>query len=106
MYLYRILQLDQDDPVSKLFWELKKFSDIGEKNWWTGVEKSLQKYGLSSDLEEIRTTSKQKFSDTIKLAVTKVALSQLKAECSSFKKTAGLHYEELKLQKYLSQKYL
>ena len=43
MYLHRILQLCQDDPVSKLFWELKKFSDIGESNWWTGVEKCLQK---------------------------------------------------------------
>ena len=93
MYLHRILQLCQDDPVSKLFWELKKFSDIGESNWWTGVEKCLQKYSLPSDLEVIRATSKEKFSDTVKLAISRVALYQLNVECSALKKTAGLHYE-------------
>ena len=105
MYLHRILQLDQDDPVVKLFWELKKFSDCGETNWWTGVEKCLEDYCLPIDLEVIRAMSKQKFSDAVKSAVAKVALSQLKAECSALKKTAGLHYHELNPQKYLSALY-
>ena len=102
MYLHRILQLSKDDPVVELFWELKKFSEIGESNWWTGVDKCLKKYGLPTDLEVIQTTSKQKFSETVKAAITTVALNQLNAECSALKKTTGLHYRELKCQRYLS----
>ena len=32
MYLHRILQLEPTDPVWKLFWDLKRMSDAGEKN--------------------------------------------------------------------------
>ena len=56
-------------------------------------------------MDVIRAMLKQKFSETVKSAVTEVALCQLKAECSALKKTAGLHYDELKPQKYLSALY-
>ena len=101
MYLYRILQLESTDPVSKLFWDLKKMSEAGETNWWTGVEPSLEKYHLPTDLGKIKGMSKDCFARKVKDAVTKAALSQLQSECQSLKKTASLQYEHLELQDYL-----
>ena len=105
MFLHRILQLEPTDPVLRLFKEQVKFNEAGEKNWWTGVEKCLQKYSLPVDLEIIRTMSKDRFSKLVKDSVGKSALCQLKAECVSLKKTAGLEYKELQLQNYLSVLY-
>ena len=105
MFLHRILQLEPTDPVLRLFKEQMKFNEAGEKNWWTGVEKCLQKYSLPVDLEIIRTMSKDRFSKLVKDSVGKSALCQLKAECVSLKKTAGLEYKELQLQNYLSVLY-
>jgi len=103
MYLHRILQLEPTDPVWKLFWDLKRMSDAGEKNWWSGVEPLLHKYSLPHDLNEIKLMSKDSYARKVKAAVTSVALSQLVAECQSLKKTASLQYKELKVQEYLTQ---
>ena len=100
MYLYRILQLEQTDPVCQLFWEMVKMSEAGEKNWWTGVQSSLLKFNLPSDLNEIQEMTKDSFSKLVKAAVNETALRQLLEECQSLKKTATLHYSELKLQEY------
>ena len=63
------------------------------------------KYDLPSDLDVIKTMSKDSFSALVKSAVSKTALLDLKAECSGLKKTAGLQYDALKLQKYMSVLY-
>ena len=102
MFLHRILQMDPTDPVFQLFVEMQKFSEAGEKNWWTGVEKCLEKYELPTDLEKVKSMSKESFSTLVKKAVTRTALASLKAECGGLKKTASLKYDSLELQPYLS----
>ena len=105
MFLHKILQLDHTDPVFKLFEEQRRFSEAGERNWWTGVEQSLQKYDLPLDLEVIRSMPKDSFSNVVRNSVTKTALNHLQTECSGLKKTANLKYDALKLQDYLSVLY-
>ena len=105
MYLYKILQLEQTDPVYNLFWELVKMSEAGQRNRWTGVKSSLLKFNLPSDLNDIRNLSKDSFSNLVKAAVTETALHQLVEECRSLKKTAALHYSEFKLQEYWEHLY-
>ena len=105
MFLHKILQLDHTDPVFKLFGEQRRFSEAGEKNWWTGVKQSLIKHDLPSDFDIIRSMSRDAFSNVVKNAITKTALNNLQAECSGLKKTANLKYSTLKLQDYLSVLY-
>ena len=102
MFLHRILQMDPADPVFQLFEEMQKFSEAGEKNWWTGVEKCLGKYKLPTDFDKIKSMTKESFSTLVKKAVTRTALESLKVECAGLKKTAVLKYDSLKLQEYLS----
>ena len=106
MYLHRILQLEPDDPVWKLFWESVRLCDAGEKNWWAGVKTSLSKYNLPINLDDIKIMSKQQFSNRVKSAVTEVALRDLLAETQSLKKTACLHYDSLELQDYFSHLFI
>ena len=105
MYLHRILQLEPTDPVYKLFVEMKNFSAAGEINWWTGVECSLQKYNLPSDLNVVKSMSKEVFSAAVKKAVTNVAFESLKTECAGMKKTTNLKYDALEVQDYLRELY-
>ena len=106
MYLHRILQLEPDDPVWKLFWESVRLCDAGEKNWWAGVRTSLSKYNLPTNLDDIKIMSKQQFSNRVKSAVTEVALRELLAESRSLKKTACLQYDSLELQDYFSHLFI
>ena len=77
----------------------------GEKNWWSGVKTSLEKFNLPSNLEEIREMSKECYARTVKAAVTEVALHQLVTELHNLKKTKSLNYDSLKLQNYLTHLY-
>ena len=106
MYLHRILQLEPNDPVWELFWELVRMNEAGEKNWWTGVQSSLLKYGLPDDLSQIKTMSKNCFAEKVKSAVYTAALQELVAESHSLKKTASLEYKSLKVQDYFSHLYI
>lgn len=104
MYLHKILQLSSSDPVSQMFWEMKKFHEAGEKNWWSGIASCLSKYGLP-ELDQIKKLSKDCFARRVKESVTEYALKQLVTECCGLKKTADLRYDSLKLQDYFSYLY-
>ena len=104
IYLHKILQLSSSDPVSQMFWEMKKFHEAGEKNWWSGIVPCLSKYGLPQ-LDEIKELSKDCYVRRVKKSVTEFALRQLVAECRGLKKTATLEYDCLKLQDYFSYLY-
>ena len=105
MYLHRILQLESTDPVLKLFWELVRMNEAGEKNWWTGVQHSLLQYSLPTDLNDIKAMSKNGFAEKVKAVISQKALDQLLGECQSLKKTTNLQYESLKPQEYWSYLY-
>ena len=101
MFLYRILQLEPTDPVYNLFCEMVKLNEDGELNWWSGVKVALAKFNLPSDLDVIKKMTRNSFTKLVKTSVSQTALNQLLNECQNQKKTADLHYKELKLQHYL-----
>ena len=81
-------------------------NEAGEKNWWTGVQLSLLKYGLPNNLSHNKLMSKNCFAEKVKNAVYTAALQELVAECHSHKKTANLEYKSLKVQDYFSHLYV
>ena len=93
MFLHTILQLEDDDPVKLMFWNLVSLHEAGESNWWTEVVTKMERYSLVCDLEEIRSVSKNVFAKRVKKAVTGAAFIELKENCSSLKKTSDLSYE-------------
>ena len=104
IYLHKILQLNSSDPVSQMFWEMKKFHEAGERNWWSGIAPCLTKYDLPQ-LDQIKGLSKDCYARKVKESVAEFALKQLVAECRGLKKTADLSYDGLKLQDYFSYLY-
>ena len=101
MFLHRILQLSEDDPVNIMFWNVKLHHEAGESNWWSDVVKNMERYNLVCDLDEIKATSKNVFSNRVKKAVTEFAFTELKENCRSLKKTADLNYQKFETQDYL-----
>ena len=80
MFLHRILQLDETDPVWKTFVSMKSLHEAGENNWWTGVNKIVNKYGLS-DLGKLKKATKDTFLKKVKRIIMESAFETLKAEC-------------------------
>ena len=105
MYLHRILNLEDSDPVHEMFRNQQSFSEAGEENWWSGVQELLQKYNISMTLEEIKSVSKPRFRWVVKTAIEQFAFKQLTEECTALKKTADIRYTTFELQPYLMQLY-
>ena len=105
MYLYRIIHLESNDPVWLMFCEQQRMHEAGERNWWSGVKCSLEKYCLPVDIKIIKEMSKDGFSAKVKESVVKTAVHELVSECQGLKKTAKLQYETLELQDYFRQLY-
>ena len=101
MFLHRILQLDPEDPVNIMFWNLKSFHESGESNWWSEVVVKMEKYKLVCDLNEIKSVSKAVFASRVKKAINETAFLELTENCKSLKKTADLHYNTFGTQQYL-----
>ena len=101
MYLHRILNLENADPVYVTFTNMMSFDEAGEENWWSEVRKLLVKYHLPLDLQEIKGLGKNMFKDRVTKAVTTYAFEDLCMECKSQKKTAHLTYKSLCVQDYL-----
>ena len=102
-YLYRILQLEESDPVYQMWLNMKSFHECGEKNWWADVVGLLCKYGITMSLDEMKAMSKEGFKKMVKETVSKKALVDLVRECSTKKKTAQLEYNHLKVQAYMQR---
>ena len=101
MYLHRILLLDENDPVHKMYVNMRDLSEGGELNWWSTVVELLKKYQL--DVENVKSMSKQSFSAVVRKTVSEAALINLKEECKSKKKTSHLNYATLNRQPYLDE---
>ena len=101
MYLHRILQLPNEDPVYQMFQNLKHLSECGEDNWWSQVKPLLQKYGVPENLDTIKVLSKNAFRTIVNKGVYHTSFAALKAECGVMKKTAHLCYNTFGMQEYL-----
>ena len=102
-FLHHIIHLSEDDPVKKVWKYQTTLPDYG--NWWTEVKQLMAKYTIELNEDEINKMSKESFKRKIKLAVKKVALEELVAECKSKEKTRNLIYSDLKNQEYMSKLY-
>ena len=100
-FLHHIVHLDEDDPVKRMWESQRKLN--GEKNWWYGVEMSMQKYAIS--LDDVRLKSKDSFKEYTRKKIREAALSDLTKECYGKTKTKNLRYETLNPQSYLSRFY-
>ena len=76
----------------------------GETNWWTDVEKLLEKY-IGKGVWEVKEMSKGEYRSLVNSSIEKAALEELITECMSKKKTSSLTYESLKTQEYLKKLY-
>ena len=104
MFLHRILQLDETDPVWKTFVSMKSLHEAGENNWWTGVNKIVNKYGLS-DLGKLKKATKDTFLKKVKRIIMESAFETLKAECNGMTKTKTMVYESFAIQDYFLELY-
>ena len=103
MYLHRILQLPVDDPVYKMFDNMRDLNDAGEQNWWTGIVRMMDKYQL--DIEVIKSLSKETFGAQVRKAVSENAFTVLYKESKGKKKTCHLNYSKLCIQPYFTKMY-
>jgi hypothetical protein len=101
LYLHRILQLQKEDPVYRMFRNIVDLHECGERNWWSDVKGSLERYKIGSSLEEIAMLSRNSFRAVVNNAVKDLAFADLVAQVKTKKKTAELNYTELQTQKYL-----
>jgi hypothetical protein len=95
-FLHHILLLDSDDPVAKMYIELKRFPY--EMNWVNDVADLLKLYKLVETEDEIRLLSKRKWKKLVKQRVVESAFKALSQEASEMTKTSSLKYKKLHTQ--------
>ena len=98
-FLHHILLLDSDDPVSKMYANLKSFPF--EKNWTNDVLELLKMYEFEESENEIRQLSKRRWKKRVKKRVVESAFETLSKEAAGMTKTSPLKYEKLHTQSYL-----
>ena len=104
MFLYRILNLDEDDPVYRMYENMIQFSLNGESNWWTDVKQILAKY-IGKETEDVKKMTKTAYRALVNSSIERAAFEDLKTECQSKKKTSTLSYDTFKTQNYLKELY-
>ena len=98
-FLHHILNLDDDDPVKKVFRAEQRLEF--EPNWANEIKRLIQDLNLTYDENNIKSKTKQQWKSLIKSAVTTKALDELNSDCLSKKKTSKVpRYELLKKQPY------
>ena len=75
-----------------MFCNLKILHESGERNWWSEVASKMVRFGLSTDLSEVESTSKHVFAKKVRDAIEETAFLELSKECTSLKKTCDLQY--------------
>ena len=103
VFLHHILNLDEDDPVRKMYNNQTLLS--GEKNWGNEVKSLRVKFGVTESDDEIKAMSRDSYKSKIKKAVREYAFTQLLTVCRSKSKTKDLNYDRLETQDYLTKLY-
>ena len=101
MFLHHIIHLEDDDPVKKMWENMKLLS--GESNWWSSVKSLLEKHNI--ELEDVQNSNRDRFKLLIKRKIQDVTLKELTKDCKEKKKTSFLSYETLQPQDYLGHLY-
>lgn len=101
MFLHHIMHLEDDDPVKIM---LKSMQDLhGERNWWSKVKMSLDKYGIT--ICDVTTKARETFKDMVKEKTVEAAFKELTDECKSKSKTKCIEFDSLETAEYLKHLY-
>ena len=88
LYLKRILDKKNDDPVQMCYREMLKFSE--EVNWASDVLGLRKKYSLPLHDDNVKNMGVKDWKRIVKSTIYREAFWELKAECYSNKKTRSL----------------
>ena len=100
-YLHKVLTLDNDDPVKRMYNELLKYPCA--QNWSNEIKTLRCKYNLLETDEEIESLNKGRWKRKVKKTIRQSALTFLNNEKKKLKKCALPEYPKLASQKYLQQ---
>ena len=99
-FLHHILNLEENDPVKKVYYEQLKYID--EKNWGNEVLKLRAKYNIPDTDPEIAEYSKDHWKSIVKRRIKTYALGILNREMSMQKHGCQMdQYHKLETQQYL-----
>ena len=98
-YLHYLANLNPNEMLFKFF-EAQWKHPIKD-DWILKVKENLIEFGLSTNLEVLKSKSSQSFKRNLKIITKKFSLTYLLKKKASHKKMDGLQYTELELQPYL-----
>ena len=99
LYLKRILDKKNDDPVQLCYHEMIKFSE--EANWANDVIGLRKKYNLPLHDDNVKNMEVKDWKWIVKSTIYREAFWELKAECNSNKKTSHITYKRFGTSDYL-----
>ena len=103
MYLYRILQLEQTDPVHHMLINMMVYSEAGEKNWWVQVKQLLLQYNI--ELPMVKSLSKGAYQKMVNTKVSEWWLEELNKEYTTHKKCGKWEYSSFQPKEYFKVLY-
>ena len=98
-YLHYLVNLDPEEMLFKVFEAQWKYPI--KDDWTLKVKANLKEFGLSTDLDQLKSKSSQSFKRNLKIVTKKYTLDFLLKKKSSHKKMDDLQYTKLELQPYL-----
>ena len=97
-YLHYLLIKEQTEMLSKFFWA--QFRNPLKGDWALTVLDDLKDFGITTDLEQISTLSKNSFKQMVKVRAKKFTFSNLLSRKLEHSKLTNLVYSEFGLQSY------
>ena len=98
-YLHSILRRDHSGMLYSFF--TTQWHNPSKGDWTEQVRKDLEEFGIQSNLEHIKSKSKETFKKIVKVKAKEVALKKLILKRDTHSKMANLLYTNIEIQKYL-----
>ena len=99
MFLYYLLQQKTDEMLWRFFHV--QWNHPSRNDWVLTVREDLRDLGITLNLDEIKSMSKEAFKELVKQKCSKLAFSNLLKLKSSHSKLKNLSYDNLAMQPYL-----
>ena len=102
IYLHYLTQRKADTMLKRFFMAQWKYPSKGD--WTEQIILDLDEFNISRDLEEIKSYSTYSFKKLVKRKAREVAFTKFMTAKSHHSKLQNLHYGQLTVQKYFTQK--
>ena len=100
IYLHYLVTRRESEMLSQFF--RVQWNDPSVGDWTETVQINLEEFGIPSNLEVIKSKSRESFKRLVKCKAQEYALMELRKEQEKHSKMANLIYTELKAQDYLT----